>query len=46
MHEIINKVLLAEDKFMPVMPLRKLGFTYSASEPFNKNKEKFQDVFV
>ena len=40
MNEIINKFLLAGDKFMPEMHLRQPGFTYSACSPFNKNKKK------
>ena len=39
MNEIVNKILLAGDKFMPEMHLRQLGFTYS---PFTKNKERIQ----
>ena len=48
MNDIINKFLLARDKFMPEMQLRQpavfnknkkeLGFTYSACRPFTKNK--------
>ena len=38
MNEIINKFLLAGDKFMPEMHLRQPGFTYSACGPFTKNK--------
>ena len=30
MNEIINKFLLASNKFMPEMHLRQVGFTYSA----------------
>ena len=30
MNEIINKFLLAGDKFMPEMHLKQPGFTYSA----------------
>ena len=30
MNEIVNKILLAGDKFMPEMHLRQPGFTYSA----------------
>ena len=30
------------DKFMPEMHLRQPGFTYSACEPFTKNKERIQ----
>ena len=40
--DIINKFLLAGDKFMPEMHLRQPGFTYSACGPFTKNKEKIQ----
>ena len=42
MNEIINKFLLAGDKFMPEMHLRQPGFTYSACGPFTKNKERVQ----
>ena len=40
MNEIVNKVLLAGDKFMPEMHLKQPGFTYSACGPFTKNKER------
>ena len=36
MNEIVNKFLLAGDKFMPEMYLRQPGFTYSACGVFNK----------
>ena len=39
MNEIINKFLLAGDKFMPEMHLKQPCFTYSACGPFTKNKE-------
>ena len=39
MDEIVNKLLLAGDKFMPEMHLKQPGFTYSACGPFTKNKE-------
>ena len=42
MNEIVNKVLLAGDKFMPEMHLKQPGFTYSACGPFTKNKERIQ----
>ena len=42
MNEIVNKFLLAGDKFMPEMYLRQPGFTYSAQRPFTKNKERIQ----
>ena len=38
MNEIINKFLLAGDKFMSEMHLRQAKFTYSVSGPFTKNK--------
>ena len=40
MNKIINKILLAGDKFMPEMYLRQPGFTYITCGPFTKNKEK------
>ena len=42
MNEIVNKFLLAGDKFMSEMHLRQPGFTYSACGPFTKNKERIQ----
>ena len=39
---MINKVLLAGDKFMPEMHLKLPGFTNSACGPFTKNKERIQ----
>ena len=42
MNEIVNKFLLAGDKFMPEMHLRQPGFTYSACGSFTKNKERIQ----
>ena len=42
MNKIVNKFLLAGDKFMPKMYLKQPGFTYSACSPFTKNKEKIQ----
>ena len=46
MNEIVNKFLLAGDKFMPEIHLRQPGFTYIVCGPFTKNKErikKFKD---
>ena len=40
MNEIVNKFLLAGDKFLPEIHLKQLGFTYSAYDPFTKNKER------
>ena len=42
MNEIVNKLLLAGDKFMPKIHLRQPGFTYSAYRPFTKNNERIQ----
>ena len=42
MNEIVNKFLLAGDKFMPEMHLKQPRFTYSACGPFTKNKERIQ----
>ena len=39
---IINKFLLAGDKFMPEMHLKQPDFTYSACGPFTKNKERIK----
>ena len=44
MKEIINKFLLAGDKFMPEMHLKQPRFTYSACGPFTKNKEGIQKI--
>ena len=42
MNNIINKFLLAGDKFLPEMHLRQLQFTYSACGPFTKHKQRIQ----
>ena len=42
MNEILNKLLLARDKFMPEMHLRHPRFMYIAYEPFIRNKKKKQ----
>ena len=42
MNEIVNKFLLVGDKFLPELHLKQLGFTYSASGPFAKNKERIE----
>ena len=41
-NEIVNKILLACDKFMPELHLKQPGFTYSACGPFTKNKERIK----
>ena len=42
MNDIINKLLLAGDKFIPEMHLRQPLFTYSGCGPFTKTKERIQ----
>ena len=42
MNEIVNKFLLAGNKFLPEMHLKQPAFTYSACGPFTKNKERIQ----
>ena len=42
MNEIVNKFLLAGDRFMFEMHLRQPQFVYSACGPFTKNKERIQ----
>ena len=44
MNKIVNKFLLAGDKFVPQMRLRHHGFTCSTGGTFTKNKEKIQDL--
>ena len=42
MNEIVNKCLLAGDRFMPEIHLNQPGFTYSACGTFTKNKKRIQ----
>ena len=42
MNEIVNKLLLVGDKFMPEMHLKQACFTYSARGLFTKDKERFE----
>ena len=42
MNNIINKFLLAGDKFMPEMHLRQPPFLYSACGPFTRHKERIK----
>ena len=44
MNQIVNKLLLAGDKFMPEMHLRQTKFIYSACGPFTKNKQRIQKL--
>ena len=43
MNNIINKFVLAGDKFMPEMHLRQPRFVYSACGPFTKHKERIKE---
>ena len=42
MNEIVNKLLVAGDRFMLEMHLKQPGFTYSACRLFIKKKERFE----
>ena len=42
MNEVVNKVLVTVDKYIPEMSLKQLGFTYSTCGPFTKNKETIE----
>ena len=44
MNEIVNKFLLAGDKFIPEMYLKQPGFTYSACGPFTKKQGKNSEI--
>ena len=43
MNNIINKFLLAGDKFMPEMHLRQPQFVHSACGPFTRHKERIKE---
>ena len=45
MNKIVNKLLLAGDKFMPEMHLKQPGFTYSACGP-NFKKQDIPDIYT
>ena len=42
MNDVINKFLLAGDRFMPEMHLRQLQFIYSSCGPFTRHKERIK----
>ena len=44
MNEIVNKLLLARDKFIPEMHLKQPEFDYSACGPFIKSKERIEKI--
>ena len=43
MNNVVNKFLLAGDKFMPEMHLRQPRFVYSACGPFTRHKERIKE---
>ena len=42
MNEIVNNFFLVGDRFMPEIPLKQPGFTYSVCGSFTKSKEGIQ----
>ena len=42
MNEIVDKLLLAGDKFLPEMHLKQPGFTYSVCGLFIRNKQRIR----
>ena len=46
MINVINKFLLAGDKFMPKMHLRQPQFVYSACGPFTRHKKEQKNLTV
>ena len=53
MNKIVNKTLLAGDKFMPEMHLRQPRFTYNVGGQFTRKKEykhlkkqEIHDIFI
>ena len=44
MKQLINKLLLAGDKFMPEMHLKQPVFNYSARRSFTKSKERTKKI--
>ena len=44
MNEIVNKFLLADNKFMPEMHLKQPGFTYTACGHLLKIKKEFKNL--
>ena len=42
MNEIVNKFLLAGNKFIPEMSLRQPGFKHKACAPLTKSKERIK----
>ena len=44
MNEIVSKLLLEGDKFMPEMYLRQPGFPYRTCGPFPKTKKEYKNL--
>ena len=44
MNAIVNKLLLARDRFMPKMHLKQSGFRHSACGPYTKNIERMEKI--
>ena len=44
MNKIVNKLLLAGDKFMPNLHLIQPGFIYTASNHLLKTKEDYENL--
>ena len=44
MNNVINKLLLAGDKFMPEMHLRQPQFVYSVCRPFTRHNERIKEL--
>ena len=44
LNEIVNKFLLAGDKFLPEMYLKQPGFTYSDADHLLKIKNEFKNL--
>ena len=41
-NKIVNKFLLAGNKFIPEIHLKQPGFIYSAWDPFTKSRERIE----
>ena len=44
MNSIVNKLLLAGDKFVPEMHFKQPGYTYSTCGPLTKNKKRIKKL--
>ena len=46
MNNIVNKILLVGDTFMPKMRLEQPGFSHNACVTFTKNRERLQKIKI